>query len=403
MSKKFIKEKRELQEKNKVLDKEVQSTKDEVQASLSAYEELKVTLNSEISGLHAQLEEERQKYARLKANANEENDSRADNNNKLMKALENKYLAQKTEMQAQIEKARIELNEIAEQNSKLRQDMDALKAEKKALIEKHSVTLEQMVKKHNVDMMELQQSISKLSDEKMKLTLEFSEGKAEQAKASEDASKIAESRLEEIQGLKQSINKLENDRNKFLNDEKVRRQKAARECRDYIVKVNEAQAEEMRKLQETINNKLLSQHRRLKYIAVHQMKSLGMEKSLLESELSRTKKKLQAAQQYEFECTELKLELEASRNSVTEKGGDIENAKKQIAILSSTLEKTKIDLSKASLELTQAKEDVTQLKSTLKKRRSSPSLSTKQSSLRISDKKTEEDHAAIISEIEATH
>ena len=43
--------------------------------------------------------------------------------------------------------------------------------------------------------------------------------------------------------------------------------------------------------------------------------------------------------------------------------------KKQIAILSSTLEKTKIDLSKASLELTQAKEDVTQLKSTLKKKK----------------------------------
>ena len=51
----------------------------------------------------------------LKVNTNEENDSRADNNAKLMKALENKYEARKTAMQAQIEKTRIELKEIAEQ------------------------------------------------------------------------------------------------------------------------------------------------------------------------------------------------------------------------------------------------------------------------------------------------
>ena len=137
LSKKFIKEKRELQEKNKLLDEQAQSAKDEVQSNLITLEEVKVALNSEISSLRAQLEEEKQKYDVLKANISKENDSRSDDNAKLMEAMENKYETQKTEMHEQIENTRIELKELAEQNAKLRENMDALRAENKELIEKN--------------------------------------------------------------------------------------------------------------------------------------------------------------------------------------------------------------------------------------------------------------------------
>ena len=380
LSKKFIKEKRQLEESNKLLNEnltQINTHNESLKVQVEKDSQTLINKQNEINMLQEEVSKLKATITDIESSKNKSiAEKKADSEMELMETkeklmeyeVENKTLIGQTEiLELQVKDANTDNENL---NSKLKEFETKLQS-----IKENKEKIETLTNKYETESKLLKDNISVLSSEKedlMEMVVNLETQSKQALVQLENTNQSAETYSSETANLKKEIERLKVDYNAKLEKQMEKYNKFDKHCREQIKNVICLNEIEVNKFQNIFQEKIITQKQRINNITIDQVKSLIIEKKMLTSELKRTKEKLNVARRYELEYTELQVELQALKNFENGNNEKMKRVNEQILTLNIKIEKKDEHIAKQNDQIESFKTQIKQLKSTLKKVKNSP-------------------------------
>ena len=381
LSKKFIKEKRQLEESNKLLNEnltQINTHNESLKVQVEKDSQTLINKQNEINMLQEEVSKLKATITDIESSKNKSiAEKKADSEMELMETKEKlmEYEVENKTLIGQTEILELQVKDANTDNENLNSKLKEFETKLQSIKEKNKEKIETLTNKYETESKLLKDNISVLSSEKedlMEMVVNLETQSKQALVQLENTNQSAETYSNETANLKKEIERLKVDYNAKLEKQMEKYNKFDKHCREQIKNIIRLNEIEVNKFQNIFQEKIITQKQRINNITIDQVKSLIIEKKMLTSELKRTKEKLNVARRYELEYTELQVELQALKNFENGNNEKMKSVNEQILTLNIKIEKKDEHIAKQNDQIESFKTQIKQLKSMLKKVKNSP-------------------------------